>query len=348
MESNIQINKILDKRIDKRKRSFIINLVVGLISLIGILILKTFGTFLDGILVGSRLIIFYAIIIIGLMIFILNIIFTRMLEISDLDLAFLALNGTKDNEYFSKIYISQIPNDKSNDKSSDKSIDKSFDTPIDVNKYKPMKYKLSRNGKLISIFNFLGEIITILYLSFFVVSLLFTFVLFPATVIGDCMEPLLYGGKNDYSGDKIIASRLNSYDIGDVVVFQYDDDIQIKGNVRDNELLVKRLIAKAGQKFEVIDGHIYIDDCMLNEDYVVYGYSNHVNYDLNKVIDNNSNKEEIDYKGNNIIPEGYCILLGDNRLVANDSRYFGLVKESQICGVVTFYKGRTSGWERLE
>ena len=62
MESNIQINKILDKRIDKRKRSFIINLVVGLISLIGILILKTFGTFLDGILVGSRLIIFYAII----------------------------------------------------------------------------------------------------------------------------------------------------------------------------------------------------------------------------------------------------------------------------------------------
>ena len=352
MEVNVQMNNLINKRIKKRKQSFIVNLVVGLVSLIGILIIKTFGTFLDGILVDKKLIIFYIFVFVGLFIILLNIIFTRMLELSDLDLAYLVLNGTKDSEYFSKIYARNIAkeiNEKSDSSIDESTEDKKIDADsIDVNKYKKMKYKLSRNGKIVASFNFFSELITIIYLSFFIVSLLFTFIIFPATVIGDCMEPLLYGGKNDYSGDKIVASRLKKYGVGDVVVFQYDDEIQVRGNVRDNELLVKRLIAREGQKFEVINGRIYIDDVLLEEEYVVYSYSEYVNYDLNNVINNNSNKSDIPYGGGNIIPAGYCVLLGDNRLVANDSRFFGLVREDQICGVVTYYKGRSNGWINLK
>ena len=152
---------------------------------------------------------------------------------------------------------------------------------------------------------------------------------------------------SSYAGDKIIAVRTGGFKLGDVIVFAYDYDIQQVGNVEDGELLVKRCIAGPGQKFECINGTIYIDGEVLPEEYCVKKYEVSRSYDINKIIKYNTNCDSIDYNNDNIIPEGYYVLLGDNRWVANDSHCFGLVREDQICGRVALYKG-TDGWKRLK
>ena len=60
----------------------------------------------------------------------------------------------------------------------------------------------------------------------------------------------------------------------------------------------------------------------------------------------NSNKEELlSLIINGTIPEGYYLVLGDNRLNSNDSEEFGLIHESQIVGVVKYYKN-DFGWHK--
>lgn len=117
-------------------------------------------------------------------------------------------------------------------------------------------------------------------------------------------------------GDKLITFRL-SYLFsdpkrGDVIVFKYPDD--------ETQKFTKRIIGLPGEKVEIKDGKVYINDSAepLNEPYV-------------------NGVPTGDY-GPYMVPENSYFVLGDNRENSLDSRYWNntFVKKEKILGQIKF------------
>ena len=122
------------------------------------------------------------------------------------------------------------------------------------------------------------------------------------------------GHSMDYTledGQKLWVNRLPwvSYERGDVVI------------ARENGTpIVKRVIGVAGDRVQFVGDDLYVNDKLVKEPYVT-----DANYDkgiLKDVV---------------TLGEDEYILLGDNRDVSNDSRYFGAVKGNSIKGKVVGY-----------
>lgn len=101
-------------------------------------------------------------------------------------------------------------------------------------------------------------------------------------------------------GDRVVANRLaytfSDVKRGDVVIFPYPDDEQV--------LYVKRVIGLPGEKLDIINGDVFINDEPLEEEYVssfITDYTRNSSY---------------------VIPEGHLFMMGDNRSVSKDSRYW--------------------------
>lgn len=122
------------------------------------------------------------------------------------------------------------------------------------------------------------------------------------------------GHSMDYTledGQKLWVNRLPwvSYERGDVVI------------ARENGTpIVKRVIGVPGDRVQFIEDDLYVNDKLVQEPYVT-----DVNYDKGIL------KEVV------TLGEDEYILLGDNRDVSNDSRYFGAVRGSFIKGKVFGY-----------
>lgn len=118
------------------------------------------------------------------------------------------------------------------------------------------------------------------------------------------------------TGDKLIALRTSYWfgepKRGEIVVFEYPDD--------PDELFIKRVIGEPGDKVEVINGKVYINDSEepLEEPYL---------------------KEPMEGSyGPFYVPEGCYFMMGDNRNNSLDSRFWTdkYVKESAILGKAAF------------
>lgn len=107
-----------------------------------------------------------------------------------------------------------------------------------------------------------------------------------------------------------------SLERGDVIAFTYK-----------NETLVKRCIAIPGDKFELKNGTVFINGKKQDEPYVK-------NEDEGN--DDFFGFEDDEIVINGIVPEGKCIVLGDNRNNSMDSREFGYVDYKDISGKVMF------------
>jgi len=130
-----------------------------------------------------------------------------------------------------------------------------------------------------------------------VVILIRTFIITPVRVSGDSMHDTLK------DGDIMLLKKFDtSYNRYDIVVFD-----------RNGERLIKRVIGLPGEYIECIDGKIYINDEEIKDI-----DTNLVTSDFNKLY----------------IPENYYYVLGDNRPVSNDSRYFGPVSKNDLKGKV--------------
>lgn len=131
-------------------------------------------------------------------------------------------------------------------------------------------------------------------IAFFAALLLKLFAFDIYQVNGDSMSPFLK------SGDIILVEKL-SYKFakpknGDVVV------------IKNDELIIKRIAAEENDTIRFLDNNLYINDEL-------------------KIMDIPSEgiKEEL-------IPREYYYVLGDNRSLSLDSRSFGPVHKSNICG----------------
>lgn len=160
-----------------------------------------------------------------------------------------------------------------------------------------------------------------------------TFVAEARYIPSSSMEPTLE--INDRLIIEKISYRFNDPDRGDVVVFTppdeaikcyYPPDIQQPvptGKVKD--AYIKRVIGLPGDKVEVKNGVVYINDQALEENYI---------------------EAEPTYQyGPAVVPDDSYLVLGDNRNNSCDSHFWGFVPEENFIGraVVRFWPVKRVG-----
>jgi signal peptidase I len=147
------------------------------------------------------------------------------------------------------------------------------------------------------------EIAVIVAAAFAIAMLVQAFILKPFTVHQVSMKPTLL------EGDRILLSRLTYHfrdpKAGDVVVFH--------SPLHEGEDLVKRIVAVGGDRVSVSDGDLYVNGLAIDEPYLL----------------------DRDFAGElpeQVVPEGYVFVMGDNRNESGDSRLFGPVDADLIIG----------------
>jgi signal peptidase I len=157
----------------------------------------------------------------------------------------------------------------------------------------------------------------------FTVILLFVlflrkFVLTPVEVIGISMEP------NYHETDRLWQTSLVSPKRFDVATFP---------SPRNGKRILKRVIGLPGDTIRMENDQLYINDKKYDEPYLDKAKAS-VNDGAPLTAD--FSLETIQVGATTKVPEGKYFVLGDNRRVADDSRYFGFVDQESIAGVVYF------------
>ena len=124
------------------------------------------------------------------------------------------------------------------------------------------------------------------------------------------MEPTLAQG--DLVLVQASAYTFDEPEIGEVIVFRYPEDKSVP--------FVFRVVGKGGDRVRIVEGSAIVNDISLDEDYVqlpvTYPYS--------------QSMEEL------AVGEKELFVLGDNRDIARDGRFWGTVPRDHVIGKV-FY-----------
>jgi signal peptidase I len=142
----------------------------------------------------------------------------------------------------------------------------------------------------------------------------------PTLLIGDFLlvNKLVYSSPSASIDNAVLPRR----DIRrqDIVVFKYPKEL--------NKDFVKRVIALEGEKVEIKDKQVYVNDEPISESYKVHNDSQVFNkegyYHYDDAIRDNY--------GPVVVPPGHCFVMGDNRDNSMDSRYWSFLPMSYIKG----------------
>ena len=138
----------------------------------------------------------------------------------------------------------------------------------------------------------------------------------PIIVDGPSMQPTLY------DRDQMIVNKFIYYlkdpDRFDIVIFHASEDKDF----------IKRVIGLPGEHVMVKDNVLYINGEEVEQPFLEPRGNNQMNY---PIITNDFTLEMLP-GGHEVIPEGYVLVLGDNRSNSTDSRSLGLVKIDDIVG----------------
>lgn len=180
--------------------------------------------------------------------------------------------------------------------------------------YKEDNDKIKLNKVL---YTFIDYYVTVL-MAFCAISLINLFVIFPK-VNGISMEPTLH------NQDSVIVYRNTKLDRFDIIVFYIDEDeLNNIPESEDGNLWCKRVIGLPGDRVTYVLGDLYINDTYYEEDFLDDDFIN----DVVTVLPPSLN--------NVVIPDGYYLVLGDNRSRSTDSRIIGLVSEDLIIGEIKY------------
>lgn len=140
----------------------------------------------------------------------------------------------------------------------------------------------------------------------------------PTLLDGDqlMVNKFIYGIKNPFSDKTLIP--VSNPERGDIIVFRAPGDKDVD--------YVKRVIALPGEKVEIREREIYIDDHLYQDPHASY------------VINNRLRKRYslIDDFGPATVPEHSVFCLGDNRDQSSDSRHWGFLNMDNIHGKAVF------------
>ena len=109
-------------------------------------------------------------------------------------------------------------------------------------------------------------------------------------------------------GDRIFVNkfiyRFKEPERFNIIVFKYP--------VEPKRKFIKRLIGVGGDKIEIINGTVYVNDKVINEGYLLTpGFGNY---------------------GPIVVPKDNYFVLGDNRNNSEDSRFWGFVPKKNVVG----------------
>ncbi|MEE0914229.1 MAG: signal peptidase I [Ruminococcus sp.] len=155
------------------------------------------------------------------------------------------------------------------------------------------------------------DIIKTIIFVFAIVSVLFTYFIRDANVVGSSMAQTLL------NGDKVLLTNFNyKPKTGDIIAANAES--------LPEKRIIKRVIATEGQALEIDydTGKVYVDGILLDEDYT-------------STITRQSSNE---YKFPYVIPDDCIFVMGDNRAVSLDSRdaKLGLISEDDVIGKAQF------------
>jgi signal peptidase I len=161
-----------------------------------------------------------------------------------------------------------------------------------------------------------------------------TFVAEARWIPSGSMEPTLHGTPNQWEADKIIVDKLKyrfaDPQRGDIVVFSPTKELQ-KEQYQD--AFIKRVIGLPGEKIQLKDGKVYINNKPLPE-------VNYLSSGQSTVIDVCQSGPQPPFLAKpQTIPADSYLVLGDNRNSSYDSRCWGVVPRQNIIGraVVRFW-----------
>ncbi len=168
-----------------------------------------------------------------------------------------------------------------------------------------------KDGESSKLRNEIYEWIKSIALAVVIAILIKTFLFNTTYVLGYSMYPTLH--ERDRLFTNKIVYMIGEPKQGDIVVLKAPDE--------PDKDYIKRVIGVPGDKVEILDGSVYVNDEKLDEEYIsgdAYTYT----YDDNLWE----------------VPEGYLFVLGDNRNkgASKDSRYLGLISLDSIKGKASF------------
>jgi signal peptidase I len=142
--------------------------------------------------------------------------------------------------------------------------------------------------------------------------LLIALIIFFALLNCSCLKPVVVEGTamnpNLKDGDRIfLKTNIRELERGEIISFLYPKD--------KSKWYIKRVIGLPGEKIEIIQGEVYINNKKLEEKY----------------LDESYNLDKRDFAPR-IVPEGQYYVLGDNRDNSSDSRAWGTVPKDLIQG----------------
>ena len=132
----------------------------------------------------------------------------------------------------------------------------------------------------------------------------------PVRVEGTSMMPSLVDQERIFINKFAYRFGISDINRGDTVVFWFPGD--------PSKSFIKRVIGVPGDKVEVTDGKVSVNQTMLDEPYVPEAYRDHVSTPLR------------------VVPQGEYFVLGDHRSSSNDSRMWGTVPRHYIYGKAAF------------
>ena len=155
-------------------------------------------------------------------------------------------------------------------------------------------------------------------LAFFII----TFVVQSFVVSGSSMEPTLHNGERLFVNKFIYYFQ--SPQRGDVVV------LNPQGDSRD---YIKRVIGLPGDKVQIINGSLYINGNLIQEEYIKESYIKTYRYEY--YVPKSDSYKIHNTAGPYQVPKEHVLVLGDNRNHSSDSRRIeivGYVSYDQIKG----------------
>jgi signal peptidase I len=132
----------------------------------------------------------------------------------------------------------------------------------------------------------------------------------PVKVEGTSMMPTLDDQERIFINKFVYRFHFEKIDRGDTVVFWFPGD--------PSKSYIKRVIGMPGDRVEVRDGNVIVNDHTLVEDYVPQEYH-----------------DQSEMRPTTIGPDEYFVL-GDHRSSSNDSRTWGMVPRRYIYGKAVF------------